>query len=132
MAVLIAPGMVSEPEQLVCIGPKPDLAQKLGRPWNKISPYDMKAMQNFFSKLYESEDHMFVIIDDFDLYANARTYNVPALHEMVRIGRGLGKGMMCIADGTSSIPKTLILELRCAHHLPPVGELHPRLRRRVL
>jgi len=107
-AAVIAPGMVRDPEQLIVVGPKPDLAVKLNRPWNNVSPYDMKAMQNFFSKLYESPAHVFVVVDDFDLYSNARSYNVPALHELVRIGRGYGKGFMGIADGSSSIPKSLI------------------------
>ena len=106
--VLLAPPNFAPKERLVAAGPVPTLANELGVPWNNISTTDREEMDRFFKKIHETDEHLFLAIDEFDGYCTKHGFKSQYLYEIVNFDRNFGKGTCAIARGSSDVSTNLI------------------------
>lgn len=106
--VLAQPPNLAPKERLICAGPVPTLANTLGVPWHNVSTTDKEAQEKFFHRLEATDEHLFLCLDEFDMYCTKHGYKSNGLYEYVNVGRNFGKGLLATARGTSDVSTNAI------------------------
>jgi ATPase family associated with various cellular activities (AAA) len=107
-SVLLKPPNFAPKERLIAAGPVPTLAHNLGVPWNNVSTTDKSEMDRFFKKVHDTDEHLFLAIDEFDGYCTKFGFKSQYLYEIVNFDRNFGKGTCAIARGSSDVSTNLI------------------------
>ena len=105
---LLKPPNFAPRERLIMCGPVPTLANLLKVPWNNISPTDTKEQDRFFKGIAETDEHLFIAIDEFDAYCTKFGYKSSYLYHIMNFDRNFGKGVCAIARGTSDVSTNAI------------------------
>ena len=106
--VLAKPPNLAPRERLICAGPVPTLANSLGVPWNNVSTVDREEMDRFFKPIHQTDEHLFLAIDEFDGYCTKHGYKSTYLYQIVNFDRNFGKGVLAIARGSTDVSTNLI------------------------
>lgn len=106
--VLLRPPNFAPKERLQMCGPVPTLARELDVPWHNISPTDRVEQDRYFKPIAETDEHLFIAIDEFDAYCTKNGYKSPYLYHIMNFDRNFGKGVLAIARGTSDVSTNAI------------------------
>ncbi len=100
--------MLSPKERLICAGPVPTMAERLGVPWYKVSRLDRKGADAFFTGLERSDAHFFLALDEADSFLGASQYYSQPLQEWVRDNRNFGQGGLFIGHSIGEVAKSYL------------------------
>lgn len=114
MAATLAQRLPLAPkDRIYCVGPVPSVANQIGVKWYNVpfpskGPDAREECDAFFRNLNASNEQMFVILDESDLYMTGRGYGSPEIMEYINTGRNYGHGILCIARGSAEVSKNLL------------------------
>lgn len=106
--VLLKPPNFAPKTRLIACGPVPKLANELGVPWNNVSTTDRDEMDRFFKPIHDTDEHIFLAVDEFDGYCTKHGYKSQYLYEIMNFDRNFGKGLCAIARGSTDVSTNLI------------------------
>lgn len=107
MASVLVPQLAPK-EKIICAGPVPTLAERIGVPWHKVSPLDRKGADRFFASLEKSDDSFFLALDEADAFLGAAAFYCKPLQEWVRDNRNFGQGGLLIGHSVGEVAKSYI------------------------
>ena len=107
MAAVMAP-MLSPKERIICAGPVPALAERMGVPWHNVNVLNRPATNAFFSSLEKSDASFFLVVDEADSFMGAAGFYSRPLQELIRNGRNYGQGIMLLAHSIGETNKSFI------------------------
>ncbi len=107
MAAILAP-MLAPKERIICAGPVPTMAERMGVPWHKVSRLDKAGADKFFSGLERSDASFFLCLDEADSFLGASQFYSQPLQEWVRDNRNFGQGGLLIGHSVGEVAKSFI------------------------
>lgn len=107
MAAIMVPQLAPK-ERIICAGPVPTLAERIGVPWHKVSRLDRKGADRFFSSLEKSDASFFLALDEADSFLGASAFYCQPLQEWVRDNRNFGQGGLLIGHSVGEVAKSYI------------------------
>ena len=107
LSATLAP-MLAPKERIVCAGPVPTLAEKMGVPWYKVSRLDKRTAETFFGGVERSDAHFFLVVDEADSLLGAASYYCEPLREWIRDNRNFGQGGLMVGHSVGEVHKSFI------------------------